>query len=64
MYTLTITKWEPLTDEEKQERDRSRGYDRGMMMSPDQPYNAREVRMLTVQLTEEEWKAVKKARSK
>lgn len=61
MYTLTVTKWEPLTEEEKQERDRYRGFNGGIdRLSPEMPYNMREVRVLTVQLTPEEWVAVKK----
>lgn len=58
-FTLTITTWEPLTEEEMKDRDRG-SYVRGMH-TPDMPYNQREVRVLTVQLTESEWKAVKKA---
>jgi hypothetical protein len=62
MYTLTVTKWEPLTTEEKEEMSRRRGFNDNMPYgNPDMPYGMREARMLQVQLTPEEWKAVKAA---
>jgi len=56
-YTLVISTYEPLSDEEKEEAKRYRGG----IYNPDVPHMQREVRVMTVQLTEEEWRAIKKA---
>jgi len=56
-YTLVISTYEPLSDEEKEEAKRYRSG----IHNPDVPHLQREVRVMTVQLTEEEWRAIKKA---
>jgi len=62
-YTMTITTYEPLSEEEIKARNENSRYRGGMeyMPTPDQPYNMREVRALHVQLTEDEFQAVKRA---
>jgi len=57
-YTLVISTHEPLSDEEKQD---VRRYGSIGIHNTGVPYMQREVQVMTVQLTEEEWRAIKKA---
>lgn len=67
-YTLTVTTFESLGEEElkdlRENRDRNRGMNYNAMgpdYIPERPLNAREVRVMTVQLTHDEFQAVKRA---
>lgn len=61
-YTLTVTTYEPLSEEEKKIRDDSSRFGGRMdNFARETPYNMREERVLHVQLSEDEFKAVKKA---
>jgi hypothetical protein len=59
-YQLNVKLFEPLTEEEKSKIVKSRGsFDYPGQQYQDTEFKMREV--LTVELTEEQWKAVKKA---
>lgn len=61
MYTLTVTTFEPMDEEEKREMQMNRSNTMGRDYRPDMPYGVREVRALHVQLNEDEFAAVKRA---
>jgi hypothetical protein len=57
-YRLTVTRFEPLTDEEKKDRDRSL---RNFGAMPEVVVDARPTRVIEVELTDKEYEAVKQA---
>jgi hypothetical protein len=55
MYQLEITKWVPMTDEQKQERSNQRNYDGGYSSGPTfQPADSYPEKHLSVMLTDSE----------